>query len=95
MEPRCRNEGSEQKEKWNQMGEWQFWKSEGQIITKTSCREGKGDVLGAGKRASEKGEREKFGFANRIFPQISQPCLVSQMDLLRLIQNNREEADGE
>jgi len=77
------------------MGERQFWKSEGQIITKTPGREGKGDVFGAGKRAAKKGEREKFGFANRIFPQISQPCLVSQMDLFSLIQNSREEADGE
>lgn len=61
------NEGPEKKEKWNQMGEWQFWKLEGQIIAKTSCGKSKGNVLGTRKRTSEKRERKKLSFTEGIF----------------------------
>jgi hypothetical protein len=88
MKPPYHNEGPKEEEKWNQMGVWQFWKLEGQIITKTSRGKGKGDILGAAKRTPKKREREKFGFTNRIFFQIPQPCLVGQTNLFSFIQND-------
>ena len=67
MKPPYHNKGPKKKEKWNQMGEWQSWNLEGQIIAKTSCGKGKGDILGAGKRTTKKRKCERFGFTNRIF----------------------------
>ncbi len=85
MKPPYRNEGPKKKEKWNQMGKRQFLDLEGQIVAKTSCDQGKSNILGMGKRTPNKRECEKFGFANRIFFQISQPCPVGQTNLFSLI----------
>ncbi len=70
------------------MGKLQFWKLERDIITKSSCRKGKSNVLCVGKRTPEKREDKKFDPAKDIFFLIAQSCLVGQTDLFGLIQDD-------
>ena len=77
------------------MGVWELWNSKGQIIAKTSCGKGKGNVLGVRKRTSEKRESKKLSSTEGVFLPVSPSSLVGEADLFGLIQNDREEADGE
>lgn len=58
---------SKEKEERNQMGEWQFRKLNGYVVTKTSCGKSESDIFCPGKGASEKGECKKFGPTKWIF----------------------------
>jgi len=61
----------EKRENGDEVGKWQFWKLNGYVITKPSCRKGEGDIFCAGKGAPEKRERKKFGPTKGILVPVS------------------------
>jgi hypothetical protein len=45
LKPPYGHEKSQKNKEGNKMGEWQFGKLKGEVITKTSCGKGKGDIF--------------------------------------------------
>lgn len=76
------------------MGKRNFGKPDGNVITVTSCSQGKGDVFHPVERTPKKRKRQIFGFKKRIFFPVPKPGLVGQADLFGLIQNEREKPEG-
>jgi hypothetical protein len=91
----CENEEPQKNQKRNGVKRFHFGETEGYVFSVASCSEGKGNFLSLGKRATEKRKCQGFCFTNRISTPITESSLVGQMDLLKLIQNEGEEAKGE
>ncbi len=62
---------SKKRENGDKVGERQFWKLKGYVITETPCDKGKSDIFCSGKGAPEKRERKKFGLAKWTLVQVS------------------------